>query len=119
LGRNWNRRLAVWTKGVTARALTDVSDRRGSAVVLVNAACTSQTDSRTGTFGRRCGRLFYCYGRVVLDAEQNAAANVLQRMSDPDITLWMPPAQVRQVIVARTRSHRLRLPSQDSSPPVP
>jgi transposase len=119
LGRNWNRRLAVWTKGVTARALTDVLDRRGSAVVLVNAAYTSQTDSRNGTFGCRCGRLFYCYGGVVLDAEQNAAANVLQRMSDPDITLWMPPAQVRQVIVARTRSHRLRLPSQDSSPPVP
>jgi len=55
----------------------------------------------------------------VRDAGQNAAANVLQRMSDRDITLWLPPAQVRQVIAARTRSHRLRLPSQDSSPPVP
>jgi transposase len=116
-GRAWNRRLAAWTKGVTARALRDVSDRRGSAVVLVNAAYTSQTDSRNGTFGRRCGRWFYCFDGVVLDAEQNAAANVLHRMSDPDITLWTPRARVCQIIAARTRSHRLRLPSQDSSPP--
>ena len=118
-GRNWNRRLAAWTKGVTAQALRDVSDRRGSAVVLVNAAYTSQTDNRNGTFGRRCGRWFYCFDGVVLDAEQNAAANVLQRMSDPDITLWTPRARVRQIIAARTRSHRLRLSSQDSSPPPP
>lgn len=116
-GRNWNRRLAAWTKGITAQALKDVSVRRGSAVVLVNAAYTSQTDSRNGTFGRRRGRLFYCFDGVVLDAEQNAAVNVLHRMSDTDITLWTPYGQVRQIIAARTRSHRLRLPSQDSSPP--
>jgi IS605 OrfB family transposase len=44
LGRNTNRRLAAWTKGLTARALHDVSERRGSALVLVNAAYTSQVD---------------------------------------------------------------------------
>jgi hypothetical protein len=115
-GRAWNRRLAAWTKGVTAQALRDVSDRRGSAVVVVNAAYTSQTDSRNGTFGRRCGRKFHCYDGVVLDAEHNAAVNVLHRMSDPDITVWTPYDRVRQIIAARTRSHRLRLPSQDSSP---
>jgi Putative transposase DNA-binding domain len=117
-GRAWNRRLAAWTKGITAQALRDVSDRRGSVVIVVNAAYTSQTDSRNGTFGRRRGRTFHCYDGVVLDADHNAAANVLRRMSDPDITLWTPYQQVRQIIVARTRSHRLRLPSQDSSPLV-
>lgn len=116
-GKNWNRRLSAWTKGVTAQALRNVSDRRGSAVVVVNAAYTSQTDSRNGTFGRRCGRKFYCSDGVVLDADHNAAANVLQRMSDPDITLRTPHTEVRRIIAARTRSHRLRLPSQDSSPP--
>jgi transposase len=119
LGRAWNRRLAAWTKGITAQALRDVSDRRGSAVVVVNAAYTSQTDSRNGTFGYRRGRTFHCFDGVVLDADHNAAVNVLHRMSDPDITLWMPHNQVRQIIAARTRSHRLRLPSQDSSPPTP
>jgi IS605 OrfB family transposase len=115
-GRNWNRRLAAWTKGITAQALHDVSDRRGSAVVLVNAAYTSQTDSRNGTFGHRRGRLFYCFDGVVLDAEQNAAVNVLHRMSDPDITLWMPHTQVRQIIAVRTHSHRLRLPQPGLQP---
>jgi len=40
LGRNTNRRLAAWTKGITAQALHDVPERRGSALVLVNAAYT-------------------------------------------------------------------------------
>lgn len=115
-GRDWNRRLTAWTKGVTARAISDVSGRRGSAVVPVNAAYTSQTAHRNGTFGRRSGRLFYCFDGVVLDAEVNAAVNVLTRMSDPDITLWTPHTVVRQIIQARTDSHRLKLLSQDSSP---
>ena len=42
LGKDMNRRLAAWTKGVTAEALKNVSERRGSALVLVNAAYTSQ-----------------------------------------------------------------------------
>jgi hypothetical protein len=38
LGKNTNRRLAAWTKGVTAEALHSVSQRRGSVLVHVNAA---------------------------------------------------------------------------------
>ncbi|SEQ02478.1 hypothetical protein SAMN05421693_11461 [Ectothiorhodospira magna] len=55
-GKNINRRLASWTKGVIAEALDSVSSRRGSTVVLVNPAYTSQMDSRTGCLdGKRRG----------------------------------------------------------------
>jgi hypothetical protein len=43
-GRNMNRRLAAWTKGLTAEALHSASERRSSALVHVNAAYTSQAD---------------------------------------------------------------------------
>lgn len=58
LGRNANRRLAAWTKGVTARAPHDVSERRGSALVMVNAAYTSQVDPRSGLRAARSGTGF-------------------------------------------------------------
>jgi IS605 OrfB family transposase len=62
LGRNTSRRLAAWTKGVTARALHDVSERRGSALVMVNAAYTSQADPRTGLLAVRRGDRLYLAG---------------------------------------------------------
>jgi hypothetical protein len=60
LGRNLNRHLAAWTKGVTAEALQKVSERRSSALVVVNAAYTSQIDHRTGLFGVRKGDRLHC-----------------------------------------------------------
>ena len=45
-GKNTNHRPAAWTKGVTADALSNVSERRGSALVLVNAAYTSHHQVR-------------------------------------------------------------------------
>lgn len=53
--------------------LTSISRRRGSALVLVNPTCTSQTDSRAGLLqGTRQGGQFYCVDEVVLDADANA-----------------------------------------------
>ncbi|MEU5943910.1 transposase, partial [Micromonospora sp. NPDC047548] len=84
LGKNINRRLAAWTKGVTAEALKNVSERRGSALVPVNAAYTSQTCHRCGAFGRRSGDRFHCTRcGVVWQADVNAAINILQRAGDP------------------------------------
>ena len=54
--RDPHRRLNGWVKGVMADTLTSISLCRGSALVLVNPACTSQIDSRTGLLqGRCCG----------------------------------------------------------------
>jgi IS605 OrfB family transposase len=119
LGRNTNRRLAAWTKGLTARALHDVSERRGSALVLVNAAYTSQVDPRTGLLAVRRGDRLHLPGGVVMQADHAAAINILQRASDPDITLHTPHARVRQILQERADRHRTRLPAQDSSPPPP
>ncbi|WP_319460896.1 transposase [Micromonospora sp. RTP1Z1] len=117
LGKNMNRRLAAWTKGVTAEALTNVSERRGSALVHVNAAYTSQACHRCGRLGRRTGDGLHCTPcGVVWQADVNAAINILQRAGDPDIALHTPHHKVKQILQDRTDRHRTRLPVQDSSP---
>ncbi|WP_205650542.1 RNA-guided endonuclease TnpB family protein [Actinoplanes solisilvae] len=118
LGRNINRRLAGWTKGVTAEALKNVSERRGSALVHVNAAYTSQACHQCGSLGKRSGDSLHCtMCRVVWQADVNAAINVLQRHGDPDITLHTPHHVVKQIVQERTDRRRSRLPLPDSSPP--
>ncbi|EHQ51203.1 hypothetical protein ECTPHS_00844 [Ectothiorhodospira sp. PHS-1] len=115
-GKNINRRLAAWTKGVIVEALDSVSSRRGSAVVLVNPAYTSQMDSRNGCLlGKRQGDRFHCFDGVVLQADQNAAQNVLARLSDPDIERFTPHRTVKAILQARTERLRLGLLNQDSS----
>ncbi|WNM39506.1 transposase [Micromonospora halotolerans] len=117
LPKNINRRLAAWTKGVTAEALRNVSERRGSALVHVNAAYTSQTCHRCARFGRRRGDRFHCTScGVVWQADVNAAINILHRAGDPDIALHTPHHRVKQILQDRTDRHRTRLPVQDSSP---
>ena len=117
LGRNINRRLAGWTKGVTAEALKAVSERRGSALVHVNAAYTSQVCHRCGRLGRRGGDRLHCTAcGVVWQADVNAAINILRRAGDPDIALHTPHYVVKQILQDRADRHRTRLPVQDSSP---
>lgn len=117
LGRNINRRLAAWTKGVTAEALASGSERRGSALVHVNAAYTSQACHRCGRLGRRDGDRLHCTAcGVVWQADVNAAINILQRAGDPDIALHTPHQRVKQILRERTDRHRTRLPVQDCSP---
>ena len=115
-GKNMNRRLTAWTKGVLAEALETVSQRRSSTLVHVNPAYTSQIDSRHGTLcGRRAGDRFYCEDGAVLQADVNAARNVLARLHDPEIDRWTPYRQVSAILQARTERHRLGLLNQDSS----
>ena len=115
-GRNTNRRLASWTKGVIAEALNSISHRRGSSVVLVNAAYTSQIDSQTGCFtGTRKGDRFYRETGEVVQADKNGALNVLARLSDPEIGRYMPYREVKRVLQERTKRHRLGLLNQDTS----
>lgn len=116
LGRNMNRRLAAWTKGVTAQALQDVSERRGSALRLVNAAYTSQVDPNTGLLAVRRGDRLHLPGGVVMQADHAAAINILQRASDPDITLFTPHQRVKQILQERADRQRTRLPVQDPRP---
>jgi IS605 OrfB family transposase len=115
-GKDVSGRMSSWTKGVIAQAIENVSRRRGSTVVYVNAAYTSQMDSRNGTLsGKRCGDKFYCENGEVLQADVNAARNVLARLYDQEIDRWTPYKQVKAILLKRTSAIRLKLLNQDSS----
>ncbi|MFC9459596.1 zinc ribbon domain-containing protein [Streptomyces sp. NPDC056983] len=117
LGKNTNRRLAAWTKGITAEALETVSGRRGSAVRLVNAAYTSQVVPFTDILGVRKGDRLQCTQcTAVWQADHAGAINILERDGDPDISLYTPHARVKQILQERTDRQRSGLPmDQDSS----
>lgn len=115
-GKNMNRRLTAWTKGVIAEALETVSRRRGSTLVLVNPAYTSQIDHRNGCLlGKRSGDRFNCFDGVVLQADENAARNVKARLFDPEIDRWTPYQKVKSILLARTQRLRLGLLNPDPS----
>lgn len=115
-GKNMNRRLSSWTKGVIAEALESVCQRRGSSLHLINPAYTSQMDSRNGLLlGKRVGDSFHCFDGVVLQADENAARNVRARLFDPDIDRWTPYQKVKSILLERTQRHRLGLLNPDTS----
>jgi IS605 OrfB family transposase len=116
--KNLKRRLSGWVKGLIQEALESVSQRRGSSLVLVNCAYTSQMDSRHGVLmGHRSGDTFYCYDGVVKHADQNAALNILARKSDSEIRLFTPYNLVKSILLERTEQFKKRmgLLIQDSS----
>jgi IS605 OrfB family transposase len=114
--KNINRRLSSWTKGVIAKSIEDISHRRGSSVIYVNAAYTSQMDSQDGTLsGRRVGDTFHRENGDVLQADVNGARNVLARAYDSEINCWTPYKQVKSILLKRTECYRLKLFNQDSS----
>jgi IS605 OrfB family transposase len=116
--KDQNRRLAGWVKGIMAEAIDAVSQRRGSTLEIVNAAYTSQTDSRYGVLlGQRRGDTFYCFDGEVLNADTNAAQNILSRRYDSEIHLYTPYRDVKNILLERTEQFekRLGLLNQDTS----
>ncbi len=75
-------------------------------------------DSRYGTLlGQRNGDTFYGFDRVVMDADTNAARNILARRDDKEISLFTPYKQVKAILLRRTAAvkQRLGLLNQDTS----
>ena len=103
LGKNTNRRLSSWVKGLMASAIDIVASRRGSRVVLVNAAYTSQTCSQCRCFGKRTGDKFHCVEGcgAVMQADLNAAINILARLDDKELHRWLPFAKVKPILLKR------------------
>ena len=89
-GKNINRRLAAWTKGVTAEALTNVSERRGSALVHVNAAYTHKPVTAAAPSAAAAGPTSLHPVRGGVAGRRHAAINILHRAGDPDIALHTP-----------------------------
>jgi len=101
--KRYNRRMSGWAKGILAEALDSVCKQRDAKHVLVNGAYTSQMDSTTGLLnGKRVGDKFYRETGDVLQADHNAALNVLARLSDPEIKRFTPYQDVRRILLARS-----------------
>ncbi len=109
ISRQINRNLAEWCKGTLQKALDEISYRRSSSVTVVNAAYTSQVDSRFGVLlGTRAGDQFFTFDGEVLSADGNAARNIETRLDDPNITRFMKSTDVRKVLIERTVSFLLQ-----------
>jgi len=104
-GKNINRRLSGWVKGLMARAIDIVATRRGSRVVQINAAYTSQMCSKCGCRGKRTGDTFHCASGcgAVMQADLNAAVNVKARLDDKELHRWLPFQKVKQILLERCR----------------
>ena len=115
-GKNTNRRLNTWVKGLLADALTGISHRRGSTVHLVNSAYTSQIDSFSGLLiGTRKGDRFHRFNGEVVQADWNAARNVLARLNDNEISRYTPYKTVKRILQERTDRYKSELTDSGSS----
>jgi IS605 OrfB family transposase len=98
-----NRKLNQWMKGELQASLEVISKETGSTLSVVNPAYTSQMCSLSGTLlGQRNGDRFTCYTGVVIQADKNAATNILHRGSDSEITCYQKYAEVRKILIERT-----------------
>ena len=100
--KRYNRLMSAWAKGSLAEALESVTKARGSCLRFVNAAYTSQMDSKTGLLeGRRVGDEFHHVNGEVSQADTNAAVNIKQRADDTEISLYTPYKEVKAILLNR------------------
>ena len=114
--------MSSWAKGSLKEALESVCKARGSCLRVVNAAYTSQMDSKTGHLaGRRVGDKFHHVNGEVSHADTNAAVNIKHRGDDTEVTLFTPYKEVKAILLNRLTarggvSQEIGdRPSQDSS----
>ncbi|NEO82541.1 MAG: transposase [Moorea sp. SIO4G3] len=101
--KTMSRKLNSWMKGEMRDSLQKWANWTGSVVTEVQPSYTSQIDSRNGTLlGHRTGDNFTGFDGVVLQADHNAAKNILDRGTDKDITRYMSRAEVQAVLLRRT-----------------
>lgn len=119
--KRFNRRMSAWAKGVLAEALDSACKQRNAKHTLVNGAYTSQMDSTNGLLeGKRAGDKFYRANGDVLQADHNAARNVLARLDDREISRFTPYKEVRRILLARSPAQlsvkRVELDGQPCQP---
>ena len=70
---------------------------------MVNGAYTSQMDSTNGLLGgKRVGDKLYRPNGDLLQADPNAARNVLARLDDDELTRFTPYTEVRRILLSRS-----------------
>ncbi|NEO74004.1 zinc ribbon domain-containing protein [Moorena sp. SIO3H5] len=98
-----SRKLNSWMKGEIRDSLQKWANWTGSVVTEVQPSYTSQADSVTGTLlGKRIGDSFTRFDGVVLQADHNAAKNILARGTDKEISRYMNKTEVQAVLLRRT-----------------
>lgn len=98
-----SRKLNSWMKGYMRDSLQKWANWTGSVITEVQPSYTSQVDSLTGTLlGNRTGDNFIRFTGDVLQADLNAAQNLLVRGADKDITRFMSKEEVQAVLIRRT-----------------
>ncbi|NEO98358.1 MAG: transposase [Symploca sp. SIO2E9] len=98
-----SRKLNSWMKGAMRDSLQKWANWTGSVISEVGSSYTSQVDSVTGTLlGRRNGDNFIRFTGVVLQADHNAALNILARGTDKEISRFMKREEVQGVLLRRT-----------------
>ncbi|NEO73913.1 MAG: transposase [Moorea sp. SIO3H5] len=98
-----SRKLNSWMKGEMRDSLRKWANWTGSVVIEVQPSYTSQVDSVTGTLlGKRSGDSFTRFDGVVLQADHNAAKNILTRGTDKEISRYMNKTEVQAVLLRRT-----------------
>ena len=104
--KDTNRRLSSWIKSVIDEAITKYCFIYGTKLVYVNAAYTSQGDSRfnCALTGKRDGNFFIAFDGVVLDADVNAALNILARLYDDEISLYTSAKEVKEILTKRANA---------------
>ena len=101
-----NRRLSSWIKSTIDGAIIKYCFIYGTKLVYVNAAYTSQGDSRfnCALMGTRIGDSFIGFDEVVLDADINAAINILARLYDSEINLYTSAEKVKEILTKRANA---------------
>ena len=107
--------MARWAKGQLQADLERISKANGVGLQAVNAAYTSQACPNCSRTERdnRGGQAFRCRRcGTAGGADAVAASNVLSRGDDPEITRYMPKADVKRVLDQRAadRAEALGLP---------
>ncbi|GEM_PF-687722 len=107
LSKKVKRYFSSWLKGYLQERIDFKSGINGVALATVNPAYSSQTCSFCGYLDRdnRNGDRFHCLncGRV-LQADHSASLNLLQRLHDPEITVFTPYAEVKRILEDRFRA---------------
>ena len=103
-GATSNRSLSTWARGVYMERLEFKARVRGSHLVAVNPAYSSQLCPACGFVDKenRSGDRFRCLlCKHSGAADQVAATNLLARASDSEIQCWMSPPQVKTLLLDR------------------
>jgi IS605 OrfB family transposase len=99
-----NRSLSAWARGQYQERLDFKAQVRGSRLIAVNPAYSSQLCPICGFVDKenRTGDRFLClHCKHSGAADQVAALNLLARASDSEIQCWMSPSQVKTILQER------------------